>query len=955
MTDLKRSLGRFLTVAGSAGIFGTLLWADQGELAVAAVLLVGGLGLFVVRAQLDGLVDIVSPLLRAGAVSLKQSRAVARYRSDMRAVRGVAVAALVGLSIVGLQLAPVVLFNSGTHDAGIASAETDATYTGDKINVSNADPAPEGVTITPGGSHMILTGDEYDKIYKYDLSTDGEISTGTLSQTYDSSSEDGSGQDIEFGPDGLRMYYVGGLNGDIHQYSLSDPYNISSATLEQSVDIQPDTVISVDLIEEGNTLVVMDYNDIIFHYDLSSPYDVSTATKGGEKQLQSRSYDGMQINSDGSYFWGLTDGKVYEYELSTPGDVTTASEVRMINATSESDYTSNMGMSADGSNTYIVDTRDPVVREYDIDTSGFSAGGEPLSSTVTDADGDPIDGASVKAINSSTGETADSGTTDSSGNVELSVDPGTYDVEVTASDKETKTTTVDVPEGGTSVEFSLRDAPGSYTIVDADGTEVTDHETRIELYEASPESITKEARYWLDETDKSPIATGSGSSISLDAADYDGYYVVAWRSEDTGSPQYRDLAIPVTNITGDYDVVLTGNATVQQRVAIDDRTGNWSSENVIIRADQLDGDTASRAALGSKNLGTLWLNDSTTYNVYAQRDDGAERFLGRTDIVRETSDNPVVFTIREPADEFNESDIQNKTDSEVKPWDNESDIHYPPTAVIDADNRSPVAGDSVTFDASGSTAYGDASIASYSWELPDGSTAAGSSASWSSSSDDAGTTVTATVTVKDSEGVQDTAQVTLYIAEDAADAAVPPTADATLETDDPVAGEPVVLAEAADTANGVALESVEWDVDGDGKFDEAGEKLEYQPEQSGLETVTIRVTDANGVSASRSISFFVGSDANSGLGFGGGGGGGVGGGPIGGGGDGPSGSQQIALGVAGVGGYALWRRSGGPGVVALGRRAAPAVKRAGSGALSAVGALARGTGRAVRKLVGALT
>ena len=98
----------------------------------------------------------------------------------------------------------------------------------------------------------------------------------------------------------------------------------------------------------------------------------------------------------------------------------------------------------------------------------------------------------------------------------------------------------------------------------------------------------------------------------------------------------------------------------------------------------------------------------------------------------------------------------------------------------------------------------------------------------------------------------------------------------------------------------------------------------------------------HGVTDERAISFFVGSDADDGLGIDGGGGG-------------PSGSQQITLGAAGLGRYALWRRSGGPGVVALGRRAAPTVKRVGASALSGVGALVRGTGRALRRLVGAFT
>ena len=582
---------------------------------------------------------------------------------------------------------------------------------------------------------------------------------------------------------------------------------------------------------------------------------------------------------------------------------------------------------------------------------------------VTDADGSVIEDTTVAAVNTSTGNVSARTNATVAGEYALSLNSGEYDIRANKSGYANKTKTVDVPAGGKTVNFQLTEALGSFTFVRSDGTEITDRETRVELYEASgEEEAVREPRYWLDETDREPIATGSGSSIQLDAIGdaRNEWYVIAFRSEDASSTQYRDARMvyaPGTDKTGDYRMLMSGEADVQQRVAIDDRTdGKWPPRNVTIRAERISGEeTTTRARLGSSNLGTMWLNDSTSYRIFAERDDGAERRIGMLTAVSEDSDHPAIFSIY-PADEaWNDSDMSNRTNGSVDSWDNETDIHYPPTASISADNRSPVAGEIVEFDASGSSTYDGSAIESYEWTLPDGSTASGSTASWDSSGS-AGETATVSVTVTDSEGYQDTSQVTLYVAEDAADAAVPPTADATLETDDPMVGESVVLAEAAETADGVALESVEWDVDGDGEFEEAGEKLEYQPDQSGLETVTIRVTDANGVSASRSISFFVGSDANSGLGFGGGGGGGggIGGGPIGGGG-GPSGSQQIALGVAGVGAYALWRRSGGPGVVALAGSAAPAVKRAGTSALSAVGTLARGIGRALRKLVGALT
>jgi protocatechuate 3,4-dioxygenase beta subunit len=587
--------------------------------------------------------------------------------------------------------------------------------------------------------------------------------------------------------------------------------------------------------------------------------------------------------------------------------------------------------------------------------------------TVTDGDGDPIQGATVEAVNNSTGTIEHSTTTDSAGSYRLPLDPGEHEVTASADGYENTTKTVDIPEGGTTVSFELLGQLGSFTFLGPDRTEITDRETRVELYEASDEEeALREPRYWLDETTREPIATGSGSSIQVDAIgdERNEWYVVAFRSEDGSETQYRDsrfIYAPGTNKTRDWTMYMPGKAEVQQRVAIDDRTdGKWPTKNVTIRAERISGDeTTTRARLGSSNIGTMWLNDSTSYRIYAQRDDGTERRIGRLDVVRETSDHPAVFEIRSPSDQFNESDIQNRTDDTRDPWSTESEITYPPLATVSADPAAPVAGDTVTFDASGSTAYGDASISSYEWELPDGTTTTGSTATWSTDSMDAGRTPTVTVTVTDSNGIEDTATHNLYVAEDAASAAIPPTADARIDTDDPIVGEPVVLEEASSTGDGVDIETVEWDVDNDGTYEETGSKVEFTPDEAGLRTVALRVTDDNGVEDEIDVSFFVGAENSAGenglFGGGSGGGGGGGFGPAGGGSGGPTGAQQAALGIAGIGAYALWRRSGGPGVVAVARRGAPMVASVGTRALSSVGTLVRGTGRVARRLVGAVT
>ena len=1019
MTDFDRRLGWFLTFAGVVGLFGCLLWVDQGELVVAGSILIGGAGLLFARAQLGGVVDVCRPTQRAGLRALAAlrhcRRAVGQLRPSVQAAKAGGIVFVLLVTVVGIQVAPVVgLFSDAADTDGIASAaagDEEWTFTTGN-NVYSSPTVVDGtvyVGSTDGNVYALdaSSGSQQwsfttgDKVRSSATVVDGTVYVASYDNTvYALDASDGTqqwsfttGNDVWSSPtvaDGT--VYVGSNGGNVYALDASSGSQQWSYATGGGVWSSPTVVDgSVYVGSDDSNVYALDASDGTQQWSFTTGGKVRASTTVADGSVYVGSYDNSVYaldTADGSQQWKFTTGN--EVELAgtvADGTVYVGSRDSNVYALDAADGSQQWSYTADSSvyaqptvadGTVYTGSNDDNV--YALEASGSGADsdgsrnlhgtlghnskftadgslGESVSGTITDADGDPITDATVEAVNTSTGSVESSTTTDSSGNYELSLEAGEYDIETTATLKETKTKTVDVSSGGETVDFTLRREKGSYTIKGADGTELTDRDVRIELYKVNNETKNNEPRYFLDETDQSPVATGSGSSISFDKAEYGENYVVAFRSDDGSKNQYRDLALPVAQVTGIYSLVLAPNTSVQQRVKIDDRTGgNWPSERVDIKAQNIDsGENRSRTALGSENLGTLWLNDSESYRIYAIRDDGAERRIGRLDAARETSDHPAVFDIRPPDDVFNRTDIQNRTAADVDPWNNESDIHYPPTAVADADDTSPVAGDSVTFDATDSEAYGDASISSYSWELPDGSTASGSTATWSSSSDNAGETATATVTVEDSEGVRDTTQVTLYIAEDAADAAVPPAADATLETDDPVAGEPVVLSEAADTADGVALESVEWDLDGDGSFEESGEKVEYTPGQSSLETVTIRVTDENGVTDERAISFFVGSDAESGLGIGGGGGGGVGGGPIGGGGSGPSGSQQIALGVAAAGGYALWRRSGGPGVVAGARRAAPMVKRAGSSALSAVGTLARGTGRAIRRLVGALT
>jgi outer membrane protein assembly factor BamB/PKD repeat protein len=106
--------------------------------------------------------------------------------------------------------------------------------------------------------------------------------------------------------------------------------------------------------------------------------------------------------------------------------------------------------------------------------------GHPISGTVTDNGGDPVDGATVST------DSGVSTTTGADGSYELTVsETGTYDVTASARGYQDTTETVDVPDGGTTQDFSLTesDAPfvGSFNPNDGASLETSQVSLEAEL------------------------------------------------------------------------------------------------------------------------------------------------------------------------------------------------------------------------------------------------------------------------------------------------------------------------------------------------------------------------------------------------------------------------------------------------------------------------------------------
>lgn len=102
------------------------------------------------------------------------------------------------------------------------------------VYVGTEAPVPVGLAFASDGSKFYVSCNNTDKIYEYDLSTDWVISTESFNQSVSTLPKASTPQGIELSPTGDRLYVVDVTGDNIHQYTLSPNFDISSASFDVS-------------------------------------------------------------------------------------------------------------------------------------------------------------------------------------------------------------------------------------------------------------------------------------------------------------------------------------------------------------------------------------------------------------------------------------------------------------------------------------------------------------------------------------------------------------------------------------------------------------------------------------------------------------------------------------------------------------------------------------------------
>ena len=177
------------------------------------------------------------------------------------------------------------------------------------------------------GTKMYIGDSTLDGVFQYGLSVAWDVSTASYaSKSLDASTEFTGLQGSYFKQDGTTLYLCGdggAINNETHQYSLSTPWDISTASysskkLDGSSEIDS-PCHGVTFTSDGLVLYLFNNADKrVYKYELTSAWDLATATYSGRSYPQ-----GDNINSAQDVFFGASEetmfllsiNKIFEYRV----------------------------------------------------------------------------------------------------------------------------------------------------------------------------------------------------------------------------------------------------------------------------------------------------------------------------------------------------------------------------------------------------------------------------------------------------------------------------------------------------------------------------------------------------------------------------------------------------------------------------------------------------------------
>ena len=116
----------------------------------------------------------------------------------------------------------------------------------DTVSVSDYEDDATGFTFSDDGTVMFILGRKDKAVNEFYLSTGFDLTTASHVSSFSIKSKDEHPKGIGFNDDGSKMFFLGGQNDKVYEYTLVSAYNLKLPTLSSSSPADNATGVSVD-------------------------------------------------------------------------------------------------------------------------------------------------------------------------------------------------------------------------------------------------------------------------------------------------------------------------------------------------------------------------------------------------------------------------------------------------------------------------------------------------------------------------------------------------------------------------------------------------------------------------------------------------------------------------------------------------------------------------------------
>ena len=226
------------------------------------------------------------------------------------------------------------------------------------INLTN----PGGILFNADGSKLIINNYADNTLYEFNLSTNYDISSSSLSynNVSQATTNNSTGISMSWNNDGTKLFVLNGHVHDVDEYSLSTAYDITtlSHTRNFSVSSQANTR-GMGFSKDGKKMFIGDANsNRLYKYNLTTGFDLSTASYSNSHYAFSGAAPAsVEFDDAGTRMFLQTySHRLTQFTLSVPFDPTTGSVTQnyYIQVSSQENQSYDFVFNGDKTKFYIV-------------------------------------------------------------------------------------------------------------------------------------------------------------------------------------------------------------------------------------------------------------------------------------------------------------------------------------------------------------------------------------------------------------------------------------------------------------------------------------------------------------------------------------------------------------------------------------------------------------------------